>query len=119
MVATTGLVDAHVHLAMDMTDEARAGRDVAGEHLDRLRRAGVTAVRDAGRLAACQRVLEAPGVKAAGAFLAPAGGAWPDLHAGVAADSLVCTALAQVAEGASEIKIVSRARDVVGPCRQI
>ncbi len=46
-------------------------------------------------------------MKASGAFLAPAGGAWPDLHAGVAADSLVCTALAQVSEGSSWVKLIA------------
>jgi imidazolonepropionase-like amidohydrolase len=92
---------------MDLTSEMRPGQNPVADHLDRLRLAGVTAVRDAGRLAVCAHVEEARGVKAAGAFLAPAGGAWPDLHAGVGADSLLPTALAQVADGASWVKLIA------------
>lgn len=107
MVTTSGLVDAHVHLAMDMTSEVPPGQDLVRTHLACLRRAGVTAVRDAGRLAACAPAPETGGVKTAGAFLAPAGGLYPDLHAGVTPDALVATALAQVAQGASWVKLIA------------
>jgi imidazolonepropionase-like amidohydrolase len=90
----------------------RPGQNPIERHLDVLRRAGVTAVRDAGRLATNAHVAEGASVRTAGAFLAPTGGISPDLHAGVPADSLVPTALAQLAEGASWVKLIA---DFPGP----
>jgi imidazolonepropionase-like amidohydrolase len=107
-----GLVDAHVHLAFDFTgDGPPPGPERLAANRERLRAAGIVAVRDAGRLPTSPRVT-GEGIVGADHFLAPAGGFHADQHQAVVPDALVATALAQIDAGHAWVKLVA---DFPGP----
>lgn len=111
--ALTGLVDAHCHVSVGV-DEVGPHLDGrgAGRRLDALARDGVSLVRDVGgdRTVTLplsrQPVAGWPLVQAAGRFLAPAGGYFPRMHKPVAPMDLLAAIEAQIASGASWIKII-------------
>lgn len=112
--AVVGLVDAHCHLTVGV-DETGPHLDAAGagRRLDALARSGVSLVRDVGgdgtaTLPLSQHPVPGwPRVRAAGRFLAPAGGYFPRLHEPVAAADLAGAVEAEIAAGATWIKIIA------------
>lgn len=112
-----GLVDAHVHLTMNfgrvMPHPDGSPALVAANHAAQ-RRAGVLAVRDAG--CAWGGIPDAPPtgprLQRAGSIMAPAGRGYPNVCRSVAADQLVDVALAEIAAGASWVKVLG---DFPGP----
>ena len=108
--ALPGLVDAHCHLALDH-NLAALDCDGARAALLRARDSGVLLVRDVGAPSSVTLgITPEPGLpplQAAGRWLAPPGGFFPDLHDPVRAEHLVEMALAEVARGARWVKIVA------------
>jgi imidazolonepropionase-like amidohydrolase len=108
--ALPGLVDAHCHLAVGVDREPleRAGARAA---LLRARDQGVLLVRDVGAPHSVTLDIRAepglPPLLAAGRWLAPLGGFYPTLHDPVPAADVVLAALAEVARGATWVKIVT------------
>ena len=112
--ALVGLVDAHCHLTVGL-DETGPHLDGAGagRRLDALAQGGVSLVRDVGGDRTVTLPLSRhpvggwPQVQAAGRFLAPPGGYFPRLHEPVAPVDLPAAIEAEIAAGASWIKIVA------------
>ena len=108
--ALPGLVDAHCHLAIGAGLEP-LDRDGARAALLGCRDQGVLLVRDVGAPGSVTLGIAAdpslPPLQAAGRWLAPSGGFFPELHAPVPAEDLVDAALAEVERGARWIKIVA------------
>jgi imidazolonepropionase-like amidohydrolase len=109
-----GLVDSHCHLTVG-TDELGPrlfGADFADERLAELAAAGVSAVRDVGGDRSITLKLAAnPGdrrtvVLAAGRFLAPAGRYFPRMHEPVAPEQLLGAVEAELADGATWLKLI-------------
>jgi imidazolonepropionase-like amidohydrolase len=106
-----GLVDAHVHLALDLSGVGLATGDPElvqanlRSHLD----AGVLLVRDVGAPVGVRVGGDHDGgplTIAAGRFLAPPGGYIPGLYEGVGDDRLVDVALQELAAGSGWVKLV-------------
>lgn len=112
--ALVGLVDAHCHLTLGL-DEIGPHLDAAGagRRLDALARSGVSLVRDVGGDPTVTLPLSRhpvagwPQVQAAGRFLAPAGRYFPRLHEPVEAVGLPGAIEAEIAAGATWIKIIA------------
>jgi imidazolonepropionase-like amidohydrolase len=109
-----GLVDAHCHITVGV-DEIGPHLDGAGagRRLDVLARSGVSLIRDVGGDRTVTLPLSRhpvagwPQLQAAGRFLAPPGGYFPRLHEPVAADDLLGAIEAEIAAGATWIKIIA------------
>jgi len=116
----SGLVDAHAHPAVGAGPDGLVALDAAAarDNLTAWARAGITVVRDVGSPAGLTLRLEPgagmPAVHAAGRFLAPAGRYFPALlDAPVAEEELVARAMAEVARGATWVKVIADFPDVV------
>ncbi|MFI0405784.1 amidohydrolase family protein [Actinomadura sp. 3N508] len=109
-----GLVDAHCHLSIADGGAAAGPRPLplpqARQNLRAAQRAGITLVRDMGSPGAVTLRMptagEGAGLLAAGRFLAPPGGYFPELHEPVTAGGLVQAALDQIAAGARWVKLI-------------
>ncbi len=109
--ALPGLVDAHSHLAVRHGEDGPqpVSLQAARSRLEEDRATGVIAVRDAGSPESLVLGLLADGdgrLIACGRFLAPRGQYFPALHQPVPPGGLVAAALAEVAAGASWVKLV-------------
>lgn len=109
-----GLVDAHCHLTLARGDAGPtpATAEQVQATTARLRTSGVLAVRDTGAHDHTPlRLSRDPDgglqVQACGRFLSSAGHYFPDVYRPVAADELVDAALAEVAAGATWVKLVA------------
>jgi imidazolonepropionase-like amidohydrolase len=106
--AIAGLVDCHAHSTFDLSDRGLvegSAEAVAGNMRDYLA-AGVTAVRDTGGVSMAAVQVRDPRLIAAGRFLAPPGRYFPDWILPTEADGLVAAARAQIAAGATWVKVV-------------
>ncbi|GAA3081080.1 imidazolonepropionase-like amidohydrolase [Kribbella aluminosa] len=120
--AVPGLVDSHCHLTFDATPDGPVlrGEDFAAERLAELAGAGVSALRDVGgnRDVTLRLARDAddgrPLVLAAGRFLAPAGQYFPRAYEPVAPEDLLAAVEAEIADGATWLKLVGDFPDV-GP----
>ncbi|MFI7059734.1 amidohydrolase family protein [Kribbella sp. NPDC050124] len=110
-----GLVDSHCHLTMGPGDNGPVmfGADFANERLGELANAGVSALRDVGgnrevtlKLATTEDDGR-PFVLAAGRFLAPDGRYFPGMHEPVAPEDLLAAVEAEIADGATWLKLVA------------
>ena len=108
-----GLVDAHCHLSVGQDERGEPvglGVQAALANLATARAAGVTAVRDTGSPGSVTLQLalgrDDGQLLACGRFLAPEGQYYPRLYEPVPAEDLVAAALAEVAAGASWVKLV-------------
>src|ERR1700733_13984158 len=109
-----GFVDAHAHptVAVDEHGPYLADGAYGATRLAGYAAAGVTVIRDAGGRSqvtlgfAGAAVAGRPVVTAAGRFLAPANRYFPRMHSPVAPDELVAAIQAEVAAGATWIKII-------------
>ncbi|MFD3404374.1 amidohydrolase family protein [Kribbella sp. NPDC058693] len=109
-----GLVDSHCHLTMapGPNGPVLQGADFAAERLGELAGAGVSAVRDVGGKRevtlelARTRDDSRPLVLAAGRFLAPEGCYFPQAYEPVAAEDLLAAVEAEIAAGATWLKLV-------------
>ena len=109
-----GLVDSHCHLTVGTDDLGPRlfGSDFAGERLEELAAAGVSALRDVGgdrtatlKLAAT-RDDSRPVVLAAGRFLAPRGRYFPRMHEPVQPEDLLAAVGAELDDGATWLKLI-------------
>ncbi|MFI5691303.1 amidohydrolase family protein [Kribbella sp. NPDC051586] len=109
-----GFVDSHCHLTMGYTETGPAmlGEEFANERLGELAEAGVSAVRDVGgnrdvtlKLARTEDD-NRPFVLAAGRFLAPSGRYFPQMYTPVAPEELLAAVEAEIADGATWLKLV-------------
>jgi len=112
--ALVGLVDAHCHLTVGVDDNGPyLDGTGASRRLDALAHSGVSLVRDVGGDATVtlplsrQPVPGLPEVRAAGRFLAPANRYFPRMHEPVAAADLLGAIEAEIAAGATWIKIIA------------
>ena len=106
--AIAGLVDCHAHSTFDLSDrdlQPGAAQTVAANMRDYFL-AGVTAIRDAGGVSMAAVEARDPRIVAAGRFLAPPGRYFPDWILPTEPDGLVAAAMAQVAAGATWVKVV-------------
>ena len=106
--AIAGLVDCHSHSTFDLSDrdlQPGAAQTVAANMRDYFA-AGVTAIRDAGGVSMAAVEARDPRIVAAGRFLAPPGRYFPDWILPTEPDGLVAAAMAQVAAGATWVKVV-------------
>jgi imidazolonepropionase-like amidohydrolase len=109
-----GLVDSHCHLTMapGPNGPVLRGADFAAERLGELADAGVSAVRDVGgnrdvTLHLARTTDDSrPLVLAAGRFLAPEGRYFPDAYEPVAPEDLLAAVEAEIADGATWLKLV-------------
>lgn len=107
-----GLVDSHVHLSVDAagTGHAPGSAEVVAANVRAHLRRGVLTVRDVGAVPG-SRVPEHAGdvlrLVRAGRFLAPPGRYIEGLYEGVEPGGLVDAALAEVASGATWVKVVA------------
>ncbi len=110
-----GLVDSHCHLTMGPGENGPQmyGADYATERLGELADAGVSALRDVGgnrevtlKLATTEDDSR-PLVLAAGRFLAPAGRYFPGMYEQVAPEDLLAAVAAEIADGATWLKLVA------------
>ena len=112
--AVPGLVDSHCHLTVDVDELGPRlyGAELADERLSELAAAGVSAVRDVGGDRSVTLKLAVnpddrrPVVLAAGRFLAPAGRYFPRMHEPVAPEELLATVEAEIADGATWVKLI-------------
>ncbi|TDW80973.1 imidazolonepropionase-like amidohydrolase [Kribbella sp. VKM Ac-2566] len=112
--AVPGLVDSHCHLtlATGPNGPVLRGADLAAERLAELAEAGVSAVRDVGGNREITLELartadpDRPLVLAAGRFLAPNGRYFPDAYEPVAPEDLLTAVEAEIADGATWLKLV-------------
>ena len=112
--AIAGLVDSHAHptVAADEHGPYLADGNYGKARLEEYAARGITVIRDARGLSQISvgfaRTAEAghPVVTAAGQFLAPANRYFPRMHSPVAPDELVAAIRAEVAAGASWVKII-------------
>ncbi|GAA1591364.1 amidohydrolase family protein [Kribbella karoonensis] len=112
--AVPGLVDSHCHLTFDATPDGPVlrGEDFAAARLAELAGAGVSALRDVGgnRDVTLRLARDAddgrPLVLAAGRFLAPAGAYFPKAYEPVAPEELLAAVEAEIADGATWLKLV-------------
>lgn len=108
-----GLVDAHVHLGMDMkrqTGLREGSRELVEANLAILRSRGVLAVRDAGAVRGMEPAWlrsEAPVVIGSGRFLATAGHYHEWLYDPIEAGDLVSAGREQIEHGLTWIKIIA------------
>lgn len=106
-----GLVDAHVHLSIDTSGRGR--EHGSPDLIDANRRAhlaaGVLALRDVGAVpgAVLPEDGSGPRLIRAGRFLAPPGRYVPGIFEGVEQGGLIPAALAEVASGATWVKVVA------------
>lgn len=112
-----GLVDAHIHRTMNFNDFALpdGSEALAAANLAAQRAAGVLAVRDAGLAWGgwpTSAPADGPRVQSAGRLLAAPGRGYPGVCLAVEADRLVEVALAEVARGATWVKVLA---DFPGP----
>ncbi|MFI5736018.1 amidohydrolase family protein [Kribbella sp. NPDC051587] len=126
--AVPGLVDSHCHLTLGLGADgwpALFGDDFARERLEELAASGVSALRDVGgnrsvtlKLATTEDDSR-PVVVAAGRFLAPAGRYFPAAHEPVAPEELLAAVEAEIADGATWLKLVADFPEVgpEGPIR--
>jgi imidazolonepropionase-like amidohydrolase len=107
--ALPGLVDSHAHLAVSHGLPADPGTALA--NLRAMRDQGVLLVRDVGAPGSVTLDLrpgtEDPALHVAGRFHAPAGRYYAPLYDPVEPDELVATALAEIAGGATWIKVIA------------
>jgi imidazolonepropionase-like amidohydrolase len=106
--AIAGLVDCHSHSTFDLSShdlQPGAAETVAANMRDYFS-AGVTAIRDAGGVSMAAVEARDPHIVAAGRFLAPPGRYFTDWILPTEADGLVAAATAQVAAGATWVKVV-------------
>lgn len=112
--ALPGLVDSHCHLTVGVSERGLVLRDedAARTMLDDLALAGVGALRDVGGDRSITLKLASspedgrPVVLAAGRFVAPKDGYFPQFHEPVAAENLVAAVEAELDDGATWIKLV-------------
>ncbi|HLX34950.1 MAG TPA: amidohydrolase family protein [Candidatus Limnocylindrales bacterium] len=107
--ALPGLVDAHAHLSLS-ADHGTLDLPAIDERLEAWGRQGVLAVRDVGAPQSVTLKLRddptRPTLFAAGRWLAPKDRFFPSLHDPVEAVDLQAAALAEVARGASWVKVI-------------
>jgi imidazolonepropionase-like amidohydrolase len=106
--AIAGLVDCHSHSTFDLSDrdlQPGAAETVAANMRDYFA-AGVTAIRDAGGVSMAAVEARDQRIIAAGRFLAPPGRYFTDWTLPTEGDALVTAATAQVAAGATWVKVV-------------
>ena len=105
-----GLVDAHAHLTIDMSDTGlpTGSDELVRANLRAQRDAGVLLVRDIGRVRDENLPAGAddPELHQAGRFLGPANGWVPELHVATPPEALLDTVVAQLAKGVHWIKVV-------------
>jgi imidazolonepropionase-like amidohydrolase len=107
-----GLVDAHAHLSIDTSG---GGRELGAPELVEANyraqlEAGVLLVRDVGAVPGAVLPGEdagGPRLLRAGRYLAPAGCYVPGLYEGVETGALIAAALAEVAAGATWVKVIA------------
>lgn len=113
--ALPGLIDAHCHLTMgqDSLGLRLYGEELAFARLDEYARDVVTALRDVGGERSVTLALASgppgegrPVVLAAGRFLAPQGRYFPRAHEPVPAEELIAAVEAEIADGATWLKLV-------------
>jgi imidazolonepropionase-like amidohydrolase len=112
--ALAGLVDAHAHptVAVDEHGPYLSDGEYGAARLHDYASAGVTVIRDAGGQSlvtlgfAGTAVSGRPFVTAAGRFLAPENRYFPRMHSPVAPDELAAAIQAEVAAGATWVKII-------------
>lgn len=108
--ALPGLVDAHAHLTIDMSDTGlpTGSDELVAANLRAQRDAGVLLVRDIGRVRdeALRAGHDDPEVHQAGRFLAPEDGWVEGLHVATPPERVVDTVHAQVASGVRWIKVI-------------
>lgn len=107
-----GLVDAHVHLTMNpgvVMPHADGSPALVAANAAAQRAAGVLAVRDAGYAwgGVPSEPAAGPRLQRAGSVMALPGRGYPNVCQDVPADELVFTALADVAAGASWVKVIA------------
>jgi imidazolonepropionase-like amidohydrolase len=100
-----GLVDAHVHLSLDMNGTGLSGDALVKRNLDAQFDAGVALVRDVGALPGV--FVGGPRVHAAGRFLAPPNGYIPGLFEPTPMEDTVRAALAELERGAVWVKLIA------------
>lgn len=108
--ALPGLVDAHAHLTIDMSDTGlgTATDELVDANLRAHRHAGVLLVRDIGRVRdePLRPDEGAPTVEQAGRFLGPENGWVEGLHVPTPPDRLLDTVRAQLASGVRWVKVI-------------
>jgi imidazolonepropionase-like amidohydrolase len=106
--ATAGLVDAHAHSTLDLSDRGlQAGaNETVGENVVDYFMAGVTYLRDAGGVSMAAVELQGPRLAAAGRFLAPPGRYIADWTLPVDAAGLPAAVMAQTSAGARWVKVI-------------
>ncbi len=110
--ALPGLVDAHAHLSLDIagTGLGRGSPELVDANLRAHLGAGVLLVRDVGAVPGAtlpEAGGSGPRLLRAGRFLAPPGRYIPGLYEGVEPAGVVGAALAEVAAGATWVKVVA------------
>ena len=105
-----GLVDAHAHLTIDMSETGlpTASDDLVRANLRAQRDAGVLLVRDIGRVRDENLPSDGddPELQQAGRFLGPENGWVPSLHVATPPDRLLDTVTRQLATGVHWIKVI-------------
>ncbi|HEY3231431.1 MAG TPA: amidohydrolase family protein, partial [Roseiflexaceae bacterium] len=115
--ALPGLVDAHAHLSLDFGGArlCQGSDELIAANLEAHSKAGVLVVRDTGMVPGARidrRLARGPHILTAGRFLAPAGRYHAPLYKAVGPEQLVAAALAEVADGATWVKVIA---DFPGP----
>ena len=105
-----GLVDAHAHLTIDMSETGlpTASDDLVAANLRAQRDAGVLLVRDIGRVRdePLRPGENDPALQQAGRFLGPEDGWVPGLHVATPPERLLDTVVAQLATGIEWVKVI-------------
>lgn len=105
-----GLVDAHAHLTIDMSETGlpTASDDLVRANLRAQRDAGVMLLRDIGRVRDDNLPVgdDDPAVQQAGRFLGPENGWVEGLHVATPPERLLDTVVAQLATGVAWIKVI-------------
>jgi imidazolonepropionase-like amidohydrolase len=106
--AIAGLVDCHAHSTFDLSDRGlqRGAAETVAANMDDYFVAGVTAIRDAGGVSMAAVEARDRRIIAAGRFLAPAGRYFTDWTLPTEASELIAASMAQVAAGATWVKVV-------------